>query len=445
MIIKIPDNANKIIKILMDNEHEAYVVGGCVRDSILGKEPMDWDITTSASPLQVKELFSRTVDTGIAHGTVTVLMDKEGYEVTTYRVDGEYEDHRRPVEVVFTASLVEDLKRRDFTINAMAYNEIDGLVDMFEGMKDLDQGIIRCVGNASHRFLEDALRILRAVRFSAQLGFEIEEETKDAIKKGYQNLAYISSERIQVELTKLLISSHPDRLVEAASLGITSVILPEFDLMLATPQDNPHHQYNVGIHSIKAVGFIENDSILRWTALLHDVAKPICKKTDSKGIDHFVGHSNQGEKMATAILKRLKMDNHTIKTVERLITWHDYWWNGKADKKSVRKAASKIGVDIFDLLLKVQRADALAQSTFHQEEKLSLLDEVKHIYSQILEEEECLSLKDMNINGRQLIELGVKPGIYMGEVLQHLLDVVIDEPASNTYEILSQIVRNQYL
>ena len=232
MQIQIPENANKIIQTLMSHGYEAYVVGGCVRDSILEKQPMDWDITTSASPMEIKELFRRTVDTGIQHGTVTVLMDKESYEVTTYRVDGEYEDHRRPKEVLFTKSLEEDLKRRDFTINAMAYNEEEGLQDLFGGMKDLEEEIIRCVGIPEERFDEDALRILRAIRFSAQLNFKIDEKTKEAMQTRAKYLKDISAERIQVELTKLLTSNHPEKLIDAKELGITKIVLPEFDRMI---------------------------------------------------------------------------------------------------------------------------------------------------------------------------------------------------------------------
>lgn len=228
MILEIPKNAETILHILEKAGYEAYVVGGCVRDSILGRSPDDWDITTSAKPEQVKALFHRTVDTGLQHGTVTVLMEKEGYEVTTYRVDGEYEDGRHPKEVTFTASLKEDLKRRDFTINAMAYNPSSGLVDLFGGLEDIERKIIRCVGNPLERFTEDALRIMRAVRFSAQLGFAIEEETRKALKVLAPNLKHVSAERIQVELVKLLMSPHPDYLRVAYEAGITAEFLPEF-------------------------------------------------------------------------------------------------------------------------------------------------------------------------------------------------------------------------
>ena len=244
MHISIPKHASDIIKTLSAHGYEAYVVGGCVRDSILGKEPADWDITTSALPEQVKALFPRTIDTGLKHGTVTIMMDKVGYEVTTYRIDGTYEDHRRPNEVTFTSDLKEDLMRRDFTINAMAYNEEQGLVDLFGGIQDLTDRIIRCVGNPAERFDEDALRMLRAVRFAGQLNFKIEENTKAAIEAQHTFLKDVSAERIQTELMKLLVSGHPEMIRAAYETGLTSVFLPEFDRMMETPQNNPHHIYS---------------------------------------------------------------------------------------------------------------------------------------------------------------------------------------------------------
>ena len=271
--IQIPEHAREVIATLQNAGYEAYVVGGCVRDSILGRVPQDWDITTSARPEEVKALFHRTIDTGIRHGTVTVMMDKEGYEVTTYRIDGVYEDGRHPREVTFTPSLREDLKRRDFTINAMAYNEEEGLVDLFGGMEDIEGGVIRCVGNAAERFNEDALRILRAVRFSAQLGYGIEEETGRAIRELAENLKRISAERIQAELIKLLVSPHPDTLRVAYEMGITKVILPEFDRCMETPQNHPHHCYSVGEHLLVALQTVEPRKELRLVMLLHDIGK----------------------------------------------------------------------------------------------------------------------------------------------------------------------------
>ena len=271
--IQIPEKAKYIIETIQNAGFEAYVVGGCVRDSILGRCPEDWDITTSARPEQVKALFRRTIDTGIQHGTVTVMLDKEGFEVTTYRVDGKYEDSRHPKEVTFTPNLEEDLKRRDFTINAMAYNETEGLIDIFGGLQDIEAKMIRCVGDPEERFGEDALRIMRAIRFSAQLGYEIHEDTEAAIRKLAPTLQKISAERIQVELTKLLISPHPDTLRDAYDMGVTKVILPEFDAMMETPQKHKHHKYNVGEHTIHALIEIAPEKNLRYAMLLHDIGK----------------------------------------------------------------------------------------------------------------------------------------------------------------------------
>ena len=439
MILEIPKNAETILHILENAGYEAYVVGGCVRDSILGRKPDDWDITTSAKPEQVKELFHRTVDTGLQHGTVTVLMEKEGYEVTTYRVDGEYEDGRHPKEVTFTASLEEDLKRRDFTINAMAYNPSGGLVDLFGGLEDIDRKIIRCVGDPLERFTEDALRIMRAVRFSAQLGFSIEEETRKALKVLAPNLKHVSAERIQVELVKLLMSPHPDYLRTAYEAGITAEFLPEFDACMETSQNTPHHCYTVGEHILHSLCHVRADRVLRITMLLHDIGKPVVRKTDENGRDHFKTHGNVGEKMAGQILRRLKFDNDTIRKVTRLVKWHDDRPEGTL--KSVRRAVNRIGEDLFPLYLEVQQADMLAQSLYRRSEKQARLDSVRDAYRQIIEEKQCVSLKTLAVTGRDLIENGYRPGREIGEKLEKLLNLVLEDPEKNQKEILLEIIR----
>ncbi len=442
MKIELPQKVDYIINELMKNGYEAYAVGGCIRDSILGKEPEDWDITTSAKPQEVKKIFRRTIDTGIVHGTVTVMLEKEGYEVTTYRIDGEYEDNRRPKTVEFTVDLIEDLKRRDFTINAMAYNKQKGLVDVFSGLSDLQNGIIRCVGSASERFDEDALRILRAIRFSAQLGFEIEKKTLEAVTAKAANLEAISAERIRVELNKLIMSPHPEKLIDAQKSGITKVVFPEFDTMMNTEQNNPHHIHSVGIHSIKAVKEAGNvaDSfnqkellILRWTMLLHDIEKPNCKTTDQKG-DHFYGHPEKSAETARLILRRLKFDNETIDMVFRLIKWHDYKFS--LTPQAMRRAVNKIGTDIFELLFEVKAADTLAQNPNTWKEKLDNLNQAKIIYHDIKSNQECVNLKMLKINGKDLISIGFKPGKEMGEILNRLLEQVLENPRLNEKEIL---------
>ena len=434
--ISMPQKAKYIIKTIMDAGFEAYVVGGCVRDSILGREPEDWDITTSARPEQVKALFPRTIDTGIRHGTVTVMLEKEGFEVTTYRVDGKYEDSRHPKEVIFTPSLKEDLRRRDFTINAMAYNEESGLVDIFGGMEDIERGIIRCVGDAEARFGEDALRIMRAIRFSAQLGYTIEENTKQAIRKLAGTLEKISAERIQVELVKLLVSPHPDYLRDAYDMGVTKVILPEFDVCMRTPQYHPHHMYNVGEHILHSLTGVEPDRIFRLSMLLHDIGKPAALEVDEDGITHFHNHNVVGSDMAREILQRLRFDNDTINTVCQIIMYHDYGNSVKPDIRIVRRAANKVGEDIFPLLFPVKRADVCAQSDYMRQEKLDNIDHWEQLYHRIVEEKQCISLKTLAVTGRDLIDLGFQPGPDLGRVLISLLDLVLEHPEYNTKEKL---------
>lgn len=437
MKITLPEQVKTIIEKLEENGYEGFAVGGCVRDALLFRNPDDWDITTSAKPEQVKALFKRTVDTGIQHGTVTVLMDGEGFEVTTYRIDGEYEDSRHPREVCFTSNLTEDLKRRDFTINAMAYSEKRGLVDEFNGVEDLKEGVIRCVGNPEERFHEDALRILRAVRFAAQLGFRIEEETLSAIRRLAPHLRYISAERIQTELLKLIVSPHPETLRLACEAGITAVILPEFDHMMETPQNNPHHIVNAGEHTLRALQAVRADKVLRVSVLCHDFGKAVTRTTDESGIDHFYAHAEVSGQMAKALLKRLKMDNETLYQVEKLVKYHDY--HPGTNARSVRKAIYKIGEDLFPKLLEVQRADVLAQSTYQQEDKLSDLKRIEELYHRILEEKQCLSLKDLAVTGRDLIQAGMKPGKELGICLSQLLEVVLEDPEKNNKEELLDI------
>ena len=438
MLIHLPEDVKAILHTLQEAGYEAYAVGGCIRDSLLGRRPDDWDITTSAKPQETKALFGKTIDTGIQHGTVTVMRHGRGYEVTTYRVDGEYEDGRHPKEVTFTASLKEDLKRRDFTVNAMAYNEKDGLVDLFGGRQDLEQKIIRCVGEANERFEEDALRIMRAVRFSAQLGFSIEERTKEAIRGHAERLRQVSAERIQVELTKLVISPNPDFLRIAWETGITAVVLPEFDRLMEQPQNNPHHCFSVGEHTLHAMQAVRPDKCLRLAMLLHDVAKPLCLTTDAEGIDHFHGHAQKGERMAAQILKRLRYDNHTTELVSRLVKWHDVAI--APEKKAVRRAASRMGKELFPLILEVKAADLAAQSDYQRAEKQEWLEQLRSLYEEIEREGDCLTIKDLAVNGRDLIQAGITPGPQLGLALQQLLEIVLEDPEKNTREYLLSLL-----
>lgn len=476
MNIQVPEKVNRIIETLLTHGFEAYAVGGCVRDSLLGREADDWDITTSASPYEVKALFRRTIDTGIQHGTVTVMLDKEGFEVTTYRIDGEYEDGRHPKEVLFTKNLEEDLKRRDFTINAMAYNKQTGMVDIFGGVEDLQNKIVRCVGVAGDRFDEDALRIMRAFRFSAQLGFSIEEKTRIAAAERAENLRKISAERIRVELTKLLLSKHPDRLLMMQKHGITNIVLPEFDEMLTTEQKNRNHQYNVGEHTLRVVEFVtdrerqkayiqsvwpefpvetileekvwnkKEKQILRYAALLHDVAKPELQCVDAFGEHCFPNHAKEGAAKAKKILQRLKFDNETIDYVVRLVAAHsDYLVMEQEHGKNLtamRKMMYRLGPDMMELLWELQLADILAQHPDSLEIKLQMLAETKLLHKEVLERGDCVSLKQLAVNGSDLIRIGVAPGKQLGNILAGLLEIVLVAPEKNTKEYLLESIKN---
>ncbi len=459
MKIELPEKVRFIIETIENAGFEAFAVGGCVRDSMMNRKPNDWDITTSAKPQEVKALFHRTIDTGIQHGTVTVMIKKEGFEVTTYRIDGEYEDSRHPKEVTFTPDLSEDLRRRDFTINAMAYNDRTGLVDLFNGAEDLEKKVIRAVGDPEERFTEDALRIMRAFRFAAQLDFSIDKVTRNAAEKLAPTLKNISEERIRDELTKLIVSDHPEYLKELYEAGITAIVLPEFDKCMETPQNNPHHLYNVGDHIVRSMmeldhgglsaflkktGYEEDENtfrILRFAMMLHDIGKPDCRVTDEDGVDHFYTHAEKGERIAKNILRRLKEDNHTIDLVRRLVRFHDDRPDPKA--KAVRKAASRIGSDIFPLYLAVHHCDVLAQSDYLKEEKLEHEKQVLEMFLESRANGECLSLKELDINGGDLIkEVGMKPGPEMGQVLSSLLEKVIDDPVLNEKQKLISLAKD---
>ena len=426
--IRLPLQVSGIIKTLQEAGFEAYAVGGCVRDSLLGRVPDDWDITTSAKPQQVKALFSRTVDTGIAHGTVTVLQGRSGYEVTTYRIDGAYEDGRHPRDVTFTASLAEDLKRRDFTVNAMAYNEEEGLVDLFGGRADMERRALRCVGNPRERFGEDALRMMRAVRFSAQLDYAIEEDTMEAIRALSGTLSKISAERIRTELVKLLLSGHPERFRTCYETGMTAVFLPEFDRMMETGQNNPHHCYSVGEHALCALRRIRPDQALRLAALLHDVGKPETESMDESGVNHFYGHAAKGAELTRKIMRRLKFDNDTADRVVRLVREHDRKIG--LSPAQMRRTVNCVGEDLFPDLFDLKEADLLAQSDYMRDEKREELMRLRALYEKVKEEGDCLSLKGLAV-----------PGPGLGALLQDLLGTVLENPSCNNRETLLEYAR----
>lgn len=442
MKLKLPPKVIYIIETLESRGYEAYAVGGCVRDSILARTPGDWDITTSATPAQVKQIFNRTIDTGIQHGTVTVLLDKDMFEVTTYRIDGKYEDSRHPKKVTFTASLEEDLKRRDFTINAMAYNDRTGLVDLYGGMHDLQHKVIRCVGDAKERFCEDALRMLRAVRFAAQLGFSIDPDTQAAIRELADSLERISAERIQVEIVKLLTSSYPGMWEMCYALGITKIIMPEFDVCMLTPQMTPHHSYCVGEHILYSMEGVPADKVLRLTMLLHDIGKPQNKTTDANGRDHFYGHAKVSEEMARGILHRLRFDNDTISKVSKLIHYHDT--RPEPTPKQVRRLLNQLGEELFPMYLAVRRADTLAQSGYLRKDKLERIDRIEAEYQEIMRKNECFSLKTLAITGKDLIRLGISPGKEIGELLNMALELVIENPSLNNKAYLMNVMATEH-
>lgn len=434
--IELPEEVEYIIKTLEKSGFEAFAVGGCVRDSLLGKKPHDWDVTTSAKPQDMKRIFRRTVDTGIEHGTVTILYEGAAIETTTYRIDGIYEDNRHPKNVEFTSDLTEDLKRRDFTINAMAYNPTTGIVDRFGGLGDLDAGIIRCVGDPFERFNEDALRIFRAIRFSAQLGFGIEEETKKAIVFLAPNLSTISAERICAELLKTITSDSPGKMRLAYELGVTKIVLPEFDEMMITEQNTKHHRFTVGEHTIKTMENIPADRILRLTMLLHDIGKPQCRRTDEYGVDHFKTHAAASERIAEDIMKRLKMDNDTIKKVRMLIRFHD--WRRDPCEVNVRRLVHDLGDELMNGFFLVQRADLAGKSDYMREEKQERIDNTEKIYGIIKERGDCTTLKDLALTGEDILSLGIKRGPEVGRILEAALDDVIENPEHNKKDYLKQ-------
>ncbi|MBW6409401.1 CCA tRNA nucleotidyltransferase [Clostridium weizhouense] len=439
--INIPKNVKIILDKLMNNGYEAYIVGGCVRDSVLGKSPKDWDITTKAKPEEVINLFDNVILTGIKHGTVTVMIDKEGYEVTTYRIDGEYEDGRHPKKVEFVSDLREDLARRDFTINAMAYNPKNGLVDYFNGIDDLNKKIIKTVGEPKKRFCEDALRMLRAVRFSAQLKFSISNDVLLSIKELKSNINKVSKERIREEFNKILISN-AEKIEILKETGLLQFIIPEFVKTYGFEQNNPYHIYNLYEHSLIATKEIDNELHLKLTMLLHDLGKLYTKTTDKNNISHFYKHAIESSNIAEKILKDLKYDNATIKQVVTLIKYHDCTLNTKL---SVKKMLNRIGKDLFEDLIKVKRADILAQNPIYKKDRLLNLVKAKNELEKILEKNECFNLKDLRVNGKDLIEIGFSKGKEIGEVLSYLLNIVIENPELNNKQKLLIIVKNRFL
>lgn len=443
MTMDMPKNVDIAINLLQSAGFEAYAVGGCVRDSLLGKTPNDWDITTSAKPEDMKSVFAEfhCIDTGIKHGTVTVVIDGEPLEITTFRLDGEYEDNRHPKSVTFTSNLGADLGRRDFTVNAMAYSKKTGTVDLFGGQNDLKNKIIRCVGDPDRRFNEDALRILRALRFASALDFEIEEKTAQSLLKNRALLGNISEERIAKELLKLVCGKGAKRILTDFALVLFE-ILPELQPMYKNSHDNPHHCYDIYEHTLIAVESIDPEPTLRFAMLLHDCGKPAVKKFDENGVAHFYGHQRISAEISAQILARLKVSNKFRDEILFLVSNHDRWELYENTEKMPRYL-SKFGLDGVLNLLKVMRADVLAQSPEYRYRLYQIAD-AEETAKNLAAQKPCLSLSELQINGRTLMDIGIPQGRKLGAVLAQLLDEVIDGVTKNTQEALTTRAREIY-
>ncbi|KFX57695.1 CCA tRNA nucleotidyltransferase [Clostridium botulinum] len=425
--INIPNDVRFILDRLKNNGHEAYIVGGCVRDSILNNIPKDWDITTKARPEEVIKLFDKVILTGVKHGTVTVLINSEGYEVTTYRMDGEYEDSRHPKKVNFVSNLKEDLARRDFTINAMAYNKVDGLIDYFEGVSDLKKKVIKTVGNSEKRFSEDALRMLRAIRFSSQLDFSISNETLNSIKNLRENIKNISKERIREEFNKILMSNTKgiDILRET---GLMEYIFPEIIKSYDFKIDNMYYNDNLYTHTIRATEEIENKLHLKLTMLFHNLLK-----MNNEDMEYTILQIKK-------FLKEFKYDNDTVNKVTDLTR---YMHNSLNTKLEIKQMLNLINLDLFEDLLKVKESEILSQNPLYKEERLSHLLYIRENLKDVIFNNECFNLKNLNISGKDLISLGLEKGKNIGEMLNELLELVMNNPDLNDKQVLIDIVKEK--
>lgn len=443
MKIGLSPNVQWIIKRLQDSGYDCYAVGGCVRDSLLGKTPHDWDFTTSALPDEIERVFTdcKTVTVGKRYGTVAVILDGEPYEITTYRVDGDYSDARHPDEVRFSSRLSDDLARRDFTVNAMAYNDSDGLIDLYGGQEDLRYGVIRCVGDPEKRFSEDALRILRALRFASVLGFSIESKTADAILRLRALLREIAPERISAELLKLLCGEKEDFILRRYR-AVIAVLIPELQGTFDFEQHNKHHNRDVYRHIVAAVHNIEPDPLLRVTLLFHDIGKPLAQTVDRHGECHYKNHPMIGAAMTEEILRRLCMPSAFIREVCTLIRYHDE--RMKPDTVQLKGYLRELGAERMERLCKIQRADILAQSMYRRQEKLSTLDAVERELRRILAFGECYNLKMLAVSGSDLIHLGFYSGEAIGEILDALLDRVIAGELPNDKEALLRFAKQEF-
>ncbi len=433
--ITIPENIIFILDRLKVSGYEAYLVGGCVRDQLMGKNPHDYDITTNALPEAVKACFADlpVIETGLKHGTVTVISDGQAVEVTTFRTDGKYLDNRRPENVTFVSDLESDLSRRDFTVNALAYSPDKGLIDLFCGINDINNGIIRCVGIPEKRFNEDGLRIMRAIRFASKLDFTIEKHTENAIISCRSLLDNIAAERIFIELKGLLVGIGAERVLTEYK-DVLFQIIPELASMSNHPQNNPHHIYDVWTHTVKAICASEYDEILRLALLFHDSGKPHCHTTDEKGIDHFHGHPEVSAEIAAKVLSRFRCDNATRDEVLFLIKYHDI--RPSPYDKRLKKLIAKMGEERFKRLLQIKRADTIAHAPNSRDKTLLDIERYERVLMEMKNSGTCMNIKDMAINGSDLIALGIPQGKTIGVILEQIFDLVCTDSLPNSREQL---------
>ena len=435
MTISIPAVPAQLLRQLNEAGFQAYVVGGCVRDSLMGRSPHDWDICTDALPEQVIRVFGedRVAKTGLQHGTVMVLREGAGYEVTTFRTDGTYSDHRRPDSVSFVRDLRADLARRDFTINAMAYHPDTGVVDVFGGQADLKAGSIRCVGVAEERFREDGLRLMRAIRFASRFGFAVEADTARAIHDCLPLLDDIAAERIFSELKGFLIGTGVGPLL-LEYRDLMGKILPELTPTFDFEQRNPHHCYDVYTHTAHVVAQVPPQTVLRLSALFHDVGKPACWSRDGAGIDHFFNHAQKSVELARSMLHRLRCDNKTRDAVLLQIRWHDLPL--PQTLREGRRFLHRMGEEGALWSVDLHQGDAMAQSLYRRTEKLERVDKARDILHTLLEQQCCFSLKDLAVTGSDLIAAGCPKGPAVGKALNELLSLVLDGDVPNERQAL---------
>lgn len=428
----LPQEIQAVLRKLEQAGQEAYVVGGCVRDLLMGLPPHDWDVTTSALPQETMALFAHfAIPTGLKHGTVTVRSGGLHCEVTTFRADGDYPDHRHPANVTFTLSLEEDLARRDLTVNAMALDAAGTLYDPFDGRRDIARRVLRCVGDPARRFREDALRILRTLRFSATLRFSIEDDTHRSLRELRGDLSYIAAERVREELTRLLCGDHALRVL-LDDPQVLGVVLPEILPCVGFDQRNRHHCYDVWEHTAHAVAAAPPEPVLRWVMLLHDLGKPACFTVDERGTGHFYGHHQVSYELALAICRRLRFDKATAQQICTLIRYHDR--PIPLTERGIRRAMNQFGAQGLQRLCAVKRADNMAQHPDYRGRQLEL-DEGEAIMNTLLAKDACFSLKQLAVNGRDMISLGLE-GPAIGRTLQKLLDAVMDGTVENQREPL---------